>query len=497
MMACQLLAEITYLLRDPPSRYNPNLPSISSPNSTTQNTPRPSNIMPPADYPTSHGDHDDTVVRGLDHPRSSAGSLDPGPVHSRSNSLDVPRNLLIPSDQGSDTSGGEEVQKKFATLDTPVSTEIIPSLNIYTPRQPTNLPIQPPMTPDMVPSIVIASPTMQRRRSLGMRRISMPQRNVNLKPQGGSFDRQSSAATSPTSYITRKLSTFKDSFRRVRSAALKGNSRKGAVTKLSSPLLNRRKSISTPMSRASSHKSLCDDPLCNNLPWINVVTKLYQPDMLQGNNGTLLTSYKICCGELEGALQRLYTLPPRTTTDDDNIVGVDKRHYTLSPIPDDSVYSMSRREKGFSFSSSSSFSSSGTFSLNRFSRGSINFAFFGRRQSQLAPRRDSTVLQESRVTCSPNKYVIYDEELFGESSEGALERHAMMLQNKRIKENDNKKIKYLNKEVKGLLHTPFTILQLATAANLIDTNKIANLRDICWYLLLDTNQELVQSAGMS
>lgn len=487
MMACQLLSEITYLLRDPPQCYNPYLPFIS-PNSTTQNTPRVSNINAPTDSSGSHGEHDDTVTRNVDYSRSSAGSLEPGSVHSRNNSLEVPRNLLIPSDQGSDTSGGEEIHRKPVTLDTPAlaETPMTPS-----PRLPTNLAILPPTTPDTLPSIVIASPTTQRRLSLvTKRRISMPQRqNVNLKPQSqsGSFDKQSNTPTSPTSYIHRKLSTFKDSFRRVRSVAMKGSSRKSAVTKLSSPLLNQRKSISTPMSHASSHKSLCDDALCNDLPWINVVIKLYRLDMLQRQDGTLLPSYKICCAELVGALCRLYTLPSRTATDGND--GTDKLNSLLSP---DSAYNMSRKEKAFSFSSSSSFGSSGTFS--RFSRTSINFGFFGRRLSLLTTHRDTATLQENTVTTSsPSKSIIYDE--LCDDIEEALEKHATMLQNKRIKDNDDKRIEYLNKEVKGLLHTPFTILQLSIATNLIDTTKTANLRDVCWHLLLDTNQELVQSAG--
>ena len=130
MMACQLLAEITYLLRDPPSRYNPFMPAISSPNSTAQNTPRPSNINLPTDYTTSHSECDDptgpasAMTKSLE-PRSSAGSLEPGVIHSRSNSLEVPRYLPIPSDQGSDTSGGEEVHKKPVTMNTP---EVLPAL---------------------------------------------------------------------------------------------------------------------------------------------------------------------------------------------------------------------------------------------------------------------------------------------------------------------------------------------------------------------------------
>lgn len=497
MLACQLLGEITYLLRDPPPRYNPYIPAISSANSTAHTTPRPSNIVVPSEYPQS--DYDDAtatgnITRSLENPRSSAGSLDPGSLHSRSNSLDVPRHLLIPSDQGSDTSGGEEIHKKSVTLDTPVPAEIIPSPITPSPRLPTNLTI-PPTTPDGVPSIVIASPTAQKQQRFMARRGSLPQEREKLKPLGSSFDKQSTNINSPTSYLHRKLSTFKDSFRKVRSVALKSNSRKSAIAKVSSPLVSRRKSISTPMSRAGSHKSLCDDLLCNNLPWVNIVARLYHSDMLQ--DGTLLASYKTSCAELEGALRRLYTLPSRTGNDDNG--GSDKRRFTLSPNADDSAFqqfSMSRTEKTFSMSSSSSFASSGTFSLNRFSRGSIIFPFpFGRRHSQLTTHRDTLTIPENRVVASPNKAMLYTEELFGDDIEGALERHAMMLQNRRIKDNDNRKIKYLNKEVKGLLHTPFTILQLAMAANLIDATKIVGLRDICWDLLLDTNQELVQSAG--
>ena len=501
MMACQLLAEITYLLRDPPPRYNPYIPTASSVPSTTQNTPRPSNIVVPTDC--SHSDYDDsiavattttTVVR--EHKRPSAGSLEPGLVHSRSNSLDVPRNLQIPSDQGSDTSGGEEMHKKPVTLDTPaVPTDVMPSPITPTSRYPTNLFI-PPATPDPVPSIVIASPTTHRQQRLMSRRGSLPHEHVKLKPLTASFDKQSTTPTSSTSYLHRKLSTFKDSFRRVRSVALKNNSRKNAVTKISSPLLTRRKSISTPMSRAGSHKSLCDDALCNNLPWLNVVARIYHRDILQ--DGTLPTSYKTSCAELEGALRRLYTLPPSHTANDDGSAE-DKRRYTLSPSTDDTGFphnfSMSRREKTSSMSSSSSFASSGTFSLNRFSRGSMIFPFpFGRRQSQLT-HRDTMTVPENRVMTSPNKSMLYTEELFGDNIEGAIERHAVMLQSRRIKDNDKRKIKYLSMEVKGLLHTPFTILQLAMAANLIDATKIIAIRDICWDLLLDDNQELVQSAG--
>ena len=505
MMACQLLAEITYLLRDPPSRYNPYIATMSSPNSTTQNTPRPSNITAPMDYCNSHNEYDETagtsaMTKSLDQPRSSAGSLEPGVIHSRSNSLDVPRHLNIPSDQGSDTSGGEDMHhKKSITLDTPVLPEMLPSPNTPTPRTYPNLYI-PATTPEAVPSIVIASPTVaQRRRSMvRVRRGSLPQgEHARLKPLTGSFDKQTTYATSPTSYLHRKLSTFKDSFRRVRGVAMKSSSRKSAVTKISSPLLGRRKSLSTPMSRAGSHKSLCDDPLCNNLPWLNIVTRLYHCDMLHKEDNTLLASYKTCCAELEGALRRLYTLPSRATNDPDNNSEMDGRRYTLSP--DDSAFhhggSMSRRDKASSFTSSwtGSFSSPSTF---RFSRASISFAFPFRRHSQITTHREST-LQENKVpAASLNRSLLYDEEeLFGDNIEGALEKHAMMLQNRRIKDNDDRKIKYLNKEVKGLLHTPFTILQLAMAANLIDTTSIVNVRDICWHLLLDTNQELVQSAG--
>ena len=508
MMACQLLAEITYLLRDPPPRYNPYIPSANSVTSTTQNTPRPSNIMVPTDY--SHSDYDDTVTVAAtttttttttttavrEHTRSSAGSLEPGLIYPRSNSLDVPRNLLIPSDQGSDTSGGEEIHKKPITLDIPtIPMDIIPSPITPTSRFPTNLLI-PPATPDPVPSIVIASPTTHQQQRRMSRRGSLPHEHANkLKPLSGSFDKQAPNATSPTSYLHRKLSTFKDSFRKVRSVALKNSSRKSAVTKVSSPLLTRRKSISTPMSRAGSHKSLCDDALCSNLPWLNVVAKIYHRDILQ--DGTLPTSYKTSCAELEGALRRLYTLPPPHNANDDS--GEDKHRYTLSPGTDDTgfphSFSMSRREKTSSMSSSSSYASSGTFSLHRFSRGSMIFPFpFGRRQSQLT-HRDTMTVPENRVITSPNKSMLYTEELFGDNIEGAIERHAIMLQSRRVKDSDKRKIKYLSMEVKGLLHTPFTILQLALAANLIDATKIIAIRDICWDLLLDNNQELVQSAG--
>ena len=500
MMACQLLTEITYLLRDPPSRYNPYIPTISSPNSTTQNTPRPSNITAPMDY--SKSEYDETAATSamtisLDQPRSSAGSLEPGVIHSRSNSLDVPRHLPILFDQGSDTSGGEEICKKSVTLDTPVVVEFLASPITPTTRTHLN-PFVPPTTPDAVPSIVIASPTTAAQRQHSMvRRGSLPQGRIKLKLLTGSFDKQTNYATSPTSYLHRKLSTFKDSFRRVKSVAMKSGSRKSAVTKVSSPLLSRRKSLSTPMSRAGSHKSLCDDPLCNSLPWLSIVTKLYHHDMLHKQDNTLLASYKMCCAELEGALRRLYTLPSCTTSGTDNSE-IDGRRYTLSL--DDSAFhhssSLSRRDKVSSFTSSwtGSFSSPGTF---RFSRASISFGFPFRRHSQITTHRESTI-QENRVSAatSLNKSLLYDEEeLFGDNIEGALEKHAMMLQNRRIKENDDRKIKYLNKEVKGLLHTPFTILQLAMAANLIDAVNIVSVQEICWHLLLDTNQELVQSAG--
>ena len=503
MMACQLLAEITYLLRDPPPRYNPYIPTASSVTSTAQNTPRPSNVVVPTDC--SHSDYDDTAApattttaatRNLEYPRFSAGSLEPGTVQSRSNSLDVPRQPLTPSDQGSDTSGGEEIHKKPVTLDTPaIPADIIPSPITPTSRYPTNLLI-PPATPDPVPSIIIASPTTHRQQRRMSRRGSLPNEHVKLKPLIGSFDKPTVSATSPTSYLHRKLSTFKDSFKRVRSVALKNSSRKSAVTKISSPLLSRRKSFSTPMSRAGSHKSLCDDPLCSDLPWLNVVAKLYHRGILQ--DGTLPISYKTSCAELEGALRRLYTLPPSRTSNDDSSAE-DKRRYTLSPTSDDTgfphSFSMSRREKTSSMSSSSSYASSGTFSLNRLSRGSMIFPFpFGRRQSQLT-HRDTMTIPENRVMTSPNKSMLFTEELFGDNIEGALERHAIMLQNRRMKDNDKRKIKYLSMEVKGLLHTPFSILQLAMAANLIDATKIIAIRDICWDLLLDTNQELVQSAG--
>ena len=493
MMACQLLAEITYLLRDPPPRYNPYIATTNSPSSTTQNTPRPSNITAPMD---SHSEHEEPVAmtKSSDYPRSSASSLEPGVIHSRSNSLDVPRHLTIPPDQGSDTSGGEEIHhKKLVTLDTPVVPEMLPTPNTPTPRPYPNL-IIPPTTPEALPSIVIASPTVAQRRHSMLRRGSLPQGNFKLKPLTGSFDKQTTPATSPTSYIHRKLSTFKDSFRRVR---MKSGGRKSAIAKAYSPLLNRRKSLSTPMSRAGSHKSLCDDPLCNNLPWLNVVTRLYHRDMLHKEDNTLLSSYKMCCVELEGALRRLYTLPARPADDADNTSEIDGRRFTV--LPDDTAFhhssSMSRRDKVSSFTSSwtGSFSSSGTF---RFSRASISFGFPFRRHSQFTPHRESLIQENRTPAVSPNKSLCYDEEeLFGDNIEGALEKHAMMLQNRRIKDNDDRKIKYLNKEVKGLLHTPFTILQLAMAADLVDTANIVNVRDMCWYLLLDTNQELVQSAG--
>lgn len=501
-MACQLLAEITYLLRDPPPRYNPYIATTSSPNSTTQNTPRPSNITAPMDYCTGHNEYEEyagtsAMTKGLDHPRSSASSLEPGVIHCRSNSLDVPRHLNIPSDQGSDTSGGEEIHhKKLVTLDTPVLPEMLPTPNTpTTPRTHPNLMI-PPTTPEALPSIVIASPVAQRRRSM-VRRGSLPQEHIKLKPLTGSFDKQTTHATSPTSYLHRKLSTFKDSFRRVRGVAMKSGSRKSAVTKVSSPLLNRRKSLSTPMSRAGSHKSLCDDTLCINLPWLNILTRLYRHDMLHKEDNTLLASYKICCAELEGALRRLYTLPSRSANDSDNNSEIDGHRFTLSP--DSSAFhhgcSMGRRDKASSFTSSwtGSFSSPGTF---RFSRTSISFAFPFRRHSQLTTHRDSTIQENRASTISLDKSLCYDdEELFSDNIEGALERHARMLQSRRIKDNDDTKIKYLNKEMRGLLHTPFTILQLAMAANLIDTANIVNVRDMCWHLLLDTNQELAQSAG--
>lgn len=483
MIACQLLTEITYLLRDPPVCFNPYIPSCNSPYSTTQNTPRPSNVMPPTDYPS---ESDDLLGRSLDQPRSSAGSLDPGLIQSRSNSLDVPRNLLIPSDQGSDTSGGEEMHKKPLSLDIPVMPEIAPSPITPTFRLPISLPIPPATTPEVVPSIVIASPTAQKQQSM-VRRGSLPQAHAKLRPQGGSFDKQTTS--SPTSYLHRKLSTFKDSFRKVRSVALKGG-RRNATAKTPSTVHNR-KSSSTPMSHAGSHKSLCDDPLCNNLPWINVVVKLYQCDLQESS---LLASYKTSCAELEGALRRLYTLPPSPTTTATTVAS-DNTDSIRSDSTFQQSYTFCRREKGCSISSSCSTNSSGTFSLNRFSRGSINLTFLSRRLSQLTTHRETTVTQENRVTTSPNKCLPYDEELFGDNIEGALERHAMMLQSRRIKNNDDKKINYLNKEVKGLLHAPFTVLQLAMAANLVDATKIADIRDICWYLLLDTNQELVQSAG--
>ena len=489
MMACQLLAEITHLLRDPPPRYNPYIPTISSPNSTAQNTPRPSNVTAPVDYCTSHSEVEESAMtKGLDHPRSSAGSLEAGLIHSRSNSLDVPRHLNIPSDQGSDTSGGEEVHHKPSVLP-----EMLPMPNTPIPRTHLNLMI--PLTmPEALPSIVIASPTVVQRRRSMVRRGSLPQQNLKPKLLTGSFDKPTPHATSPTSYIHRKLSTFKDSFKRV---AMRSGSRKSAITKVSSPLLNRRKSLSTPMSRAGSHKSLCDDPLCSSLPWLNVVTRLYHRDMLHKEDNTLLASYKMCCAELEGALRRLYTLPSRPANDADNNSEIDGRRFTLSP--DDSTFqhgcSLGRRDKASSFTSSwtGSFSSSGTF---RFSRTSISFAFPFKRHSQYTTHRDSTIQENRTHTVSLNKSLCYDEgELFGDNVEGALEKHAIMLQNRRIKDNDDRKIKYLNKQVKGLLHTPFTILQLAMAANLIDMVNIVKVRDMCWHLLLDTNQELVQSAG--
>ena len=485
MMACQLLAEITYLLRNPCPRYNPFIPGVSSTNSTIQNTPRVSNITVP-DSSAGHSEHDEvTMAKGSDNPRTSASSLEPGIIQSRSNSLDVPRLPINLSDQSSDTSGGEEVHKKSA-LDTPAFTEILRSPATLLPRLHLNLHI-PSTTPEPVPSIVIASSPSVSQRSLSkLRRGSLPQEYLKKKPLNGSFDKQSTYATSPTSYIHRKLSTFKDSFRRVRTAAMK--SRKSVVTKVSSPLLNRRKSLSTPMSRAGSHKSLCDDALCNNLPWLNVVARLYRHDMIQKQDNTLLPSHKTSCAELEGCLRRLYTLPPRDVDDSDAAVN------SVSPVSDDSAYphsSFSRREKAFSFTSfrTSSFASSGTFSFNR------RFTFSFRRHSQMIPPRENAI-QEERVAALLNKSTLYHEELCGDDIEGALERHVMMLQSRRIKGNDDKKIKYLNQEVKGLLHAPFTILQLALAANLIDNvSTINSVREICWHLLLDTNQGLVQSAG--
>ena len=490
MMACQLLAEITYLLRDPCSRYNPFIPGVSSPYSTIQNTPRVSNITAP-DSSAGHNEHDEvTMAKGSDNPRTSAGSLEPGVIQSRSNSLDVPRLPINLSDQSSDTSGGEEVHKKSA-LDTPAFSDILRSPMTLLPRLHLNLDI-PSTTPEPVPSIVIASsPSVPQRPPSKVRRGSLPQEYLKKKPLTGSFDKQSTYATSPTSYIHRKLSTFKDSFRRVRSAALK--SRKSVVTKVSSPLLNRRKSLSTPMSRAGSHKSLCDDALCSNLPWLNVVARLYHHDMIQKQDNTLMASCKTSCAELEGCLRRLYTLPPRDVDDSDAAVN------SVSPVSDDSAFphsSFTRREKAFSFTSfrTSSFASSGTFSFNRrFSRPSFTFSF--RRHSQMVPPKENTI-REERVATSLSKSVLYDEELYGDDVEGALEKHVMMLQSRKIKGNDDIKIRYLNQEVKGLLHTPFTILQLAMAANLIDTaSTINNVREICWHLLLDSNQGLVQSAG--
>ena len=102
---------------------------------------------------------------------------------------------------------------------------------------------------------------------------------------------------------------------------------------------------------------------------------------------------------------------------------------------------------------------------------------------------------ETRVERLNSKCFLNETELFGDDVDGALERHTMMLKSTRVQASDGKKIEYLDKEVKGLLHCPLTIIQLILAANLVESSKIPTLRDIAWQLLLDSNQGLVQSAG--
>jgi len=489
MMACQLLVEITRILRDPPLHYNPFLPLSSSPTSTLQNTPRPSNITVPVDL---HESEDSVIRRSLDHPRSSAGSLEPGPLHCRSGSLEVPRNLL--SDQSGD-SGGEEVNiRKKTSIDAVMLPESLHSAAL---KVPTSLNIK---GPDLVPpSIVIGSPQVEPNR----RRISLSLRRNSLDPVLKSKASPGNTDKSPTSYLQRKLSNFRESFKKVRNVT-KRSTRKTTIASYSTSYPARTPGY-TPQTRpslsiGSSFKSLSDDPLCTDLPWINVISRLYHVDMLQLHDDCL-PLHKLHCAELIAALRRLYTLPPLDADKDDT--KTKPRHYTMSLGSDELAYlqsiSLSQSDKIFSVSSynSSIASSTGTFSLQRFSRGaSLNFgSIFSRRQSMPVNTQREIDARVERMDSTSNKCFLNETELFSDNVDGALERHAMMLQSKRVQTNDGKKIEYLDKEVKGLLHCPLTIMQLILAASLVESSKIPTLRDIAWQLLLDTNQDLVQSAG--
>ena len=488
MMACQLLIEITRLLRDPPPQYNPFLPTFTSPTSTLQSTPRPSNVTVPVDL---HECEDNIVRRSLDHPRSSAGSLEPGYVHGRSSSLEVPRNPL--SDQSGD-SGGEEahIHKKSSSIDVVVLPETSQSSTGL--KAPTSLSIK---GPDLVPpSIVIGSPNVvePNQRRFSLRRNSLGPIKSKVSP--GISDK------SPTSYLHRKLSNFRESFKKVRNVTKRSTRKTTASYSTSysartpgySPLVRPSLSI------GSSYKSLSDDPLCTNLPWINVISRLYNVDMFHDDS---LSLHKLHCAELVAAIRRLYTLPP--LDDDSEDTTVRPRFHTLSLGSDEMAYfqslslnHQSDKDKLFSISSyNSSILSSGTFSFPRFSRGtSLNLgSIFSRRQSMPETTQRETDTRVERLDSTSNKCFLNETELFGDDVDGALERHAMMLQSSKVQANDGKRIEYLDKEVKGLLHCPLTVIQLILAANLVESNEIPTLRDIAWQLLLDTNQDLVQSAG--
>lgn len=489
MMACQLLIEITRILRDPPPHYNPFLPTSTSPTSTLQNTPRPSNITVPVDLHESD-DNVNIMRRSLDHPRSSAGSLEPSPLHYRTGSLEVPRNPL--SDQSGD-SGGEEVHvRKKTSIDAVMLPETSHGAAL---KAPTSLNIK---GPDLVPpSIVIGSPNVL---EPNQRRISISLRRNSLDPVLKSRASPGNSDKSPTSYIQRKLSNFRESFRKVRNVT-KRSTRKTAVTSYSTSYPARTPGhspqVRASLSIGSSFKSLSDDPLCTDLPWINVISRLYNVDMLQLHNDSL-PLHKLHCTELVAALRRLYTLPPIDADKEDTMTR--PRYHTLSLGSDELAYlqslSLNQGDKIFSVSSynGSIASSTGTFSFHRFSRGtSLNFgSIFSKRQSMpLTTQREG----ETRVERLDSKCFLNETELFGDDVDGALERHTMMLQSTRVQANDGKKIEYLDKEVKGLLHCPLTIIQLILAANLVESSKIPTLRDIAWQLLLDSNQDLVQSAG--
>lgn len=488
MMACQLLIEITRLLRDPPSLYNPFLPQASSPTSTLQNTPRPSNVTVPVEL---HDTEDNVLRKSLDHHRLSASSLERSPLHvqGRIGSLEVPRNPL--SDQSGD-SGGEDVHiNRKSSTDTVILADMPHSASLKVPNTLS-------FKPDFVtPSIVIGSPNPL---ESSQRRLSVRRDSV-LKSRGspGITDK------SPTSFIQRKLSNFRESFRRVRNVT-KRTSRKTTVTSTSTSYPPRTPGhspqVRPSLSVGSSYKSLSDDPLCSDLPWIDIISQLYHVDMFQLNNDSL-SLHRVHCAELVATLRRLYTLPP---LEDDNEETTTKkpRYNTLSLGSDELAYlqSLSLGHQSLSSYNSNSIASSGTFSFQRFSRGaSLNFgSIFSKRQSAPATattviRRDSE-LRVVRMGSTSSKGGLFGEtELFGDDIDGALEKHTTMLQSERVKANDSKKIEYLDKEVKGLLHCPLTMIQLLLAANLIETSKIPTLRDISWQLLLDTNQDLVQSAG--